>query len=298
MKNKIKASVASIILFLLLLVQVQATPKYTPTAFKVDVIGKGKPVILIPGLSCSGDVWQETVARYKQDHELHVLTLAGFAGQPAIETETFLETVRVDLARYIRENKVKKPMVVGHSLGGFLGMWLSAKEPDLVGSLVVVDAAPFLPALIMPGATPETMKPMAVQMRQNILNQTAEQLRQTQPMLLKSMISDDARIAQALEWNLASDAPTVAQAMYELYTNDLRGELASVKAPTMVMASWIAYKDYGTTHELTQKNYAAQLAKLSNYELVINDKARHFIMWDDPEGFYSALDSFMAKHQK
>ncbi|GAB3825346.1 alpha/beta fold hydrolase [Pontibacter rugosus] len=298
MKNLIKTSAASILMLLLVLMQAQASPKYTPTAFKVEVTGKGKPVILIPGLSCSGEVWKETIDRYKKDHQLHVLTLAGFAGQPAIKTDNFLETVRLDLAKYIRENNIKKPMIIGHSLGGYLGIWLSAKEPDLVSSLVVVDAAPFLPALISPVATPETMKPMAAQMRQSILSQTPEQLRQSQPQVLKMMISDEARIAQALEWNLASDAPTVAQAMYELYTQDLRPEMASIKAPAMFVAAWVAYKDYGTTHETTKANYTAQLAKLPSYELVINDKAKHFIMWDDQEGFFAALDGFMAKTGK
>jgi len=285
-------------LLLFTLLQVQAKPKYVPGTFTVEVIGKGKPMILIPGLSCSGQVWAETVARYKESHQLHVLTLAGFAGQPAIQTDAFLEAVRTDLAGYIRENKLKKPMVVGHSLGGFLGMWLSVKEPDLIGSLVVVDAAPFLPALIMPGTTPEAAQTMALQMRQNIQSQTKEQMRQMQPMLLSTMISDQTNIAKALEWNLASDATTVAQAMYELYTTDLRQEIAHIKAPTLVMAAWIGYKDYGVTHESTEKSYAAQLSRLPNYQLVVNDKAKHFIMWDDAPGFYAALDKFMAQNQK
>ena len=41
--------------------------------FAVKVTGKGKPVILIPGLSCGPDVWDATVARLPRQarHERH-----------------------------------------------------------------------------------------------------------------------------------------------------------------------------------------------------------------------------------
>ena len=52
----------------------------TPTSFRVQVVGKGRPMILIPGLMSSGETWNSTVARYQDRFECHVLTLAGFAG--------------------------------------------------------------------------------------------------------------------------------------------------------------------------------------------------------------------------
>jgi N-formylmaleamate deformylase len=54
----------------------------TPKSFSVKIIGEGKPMIFIPGLYCKGDVWNETVARYKNNYKCYILTLAGFAGEP------------------------------------------------------------------------------------------------------------------------------------------------------------------------------------------------------------------------
>jgi hypothetical protein len=34
-------------------------------AFRVQVTGHGQPMILIPGLSCPGEVWSSTVAHYQ-----------------------------------------------------------------------------------------------------------------------------------------------------------------------------------------------------------------------------------------
>jgi len=90
-----------------------------PRSFSVEVHGRGSPVLLIPGLACGGEVWAQTVDRYQASHELHVLTLAGFAGQKPIEAPS-LSTVRSELAAYIREHRLERPIVVGHSLGGFV----------------------------------------------------------------------------------------------------------------------------------------------------------------------------------
>src|SRR5450432_2901769 len=117
---------------------------FEPTSFGVAVSGHGRPVILIPGLGCPGSVWDETVA-HLSTHETHVLTLSGFAGRAPI-TAPLAATVRVELAAYIRDRHLDHPIVIGHSLGGFIAYWLAETEPDLVGPVIIVDAAPALGA--------------------------------------------------------------------------------------------------------------------------------------------------------
>jgi N-formylmaleamate deformylase len=45
--------------------------------------------------------------------------------------------------------------------------------------------------------------------------------------------------------------------------------------------------------EQVEKNFRDQYAKLKNFQLVLSDKARHFVMLDDPEGFFAASDAFL-----
>src|SRR5690242_18056396 len=77
---------------------------FKPTAFSVQVTGTGRPVVFIPGLTCSGEVWEGTLAHLAGNSKIqaHVLTIAGFAGQPPIAMPPFLSKVRDDLAAYIR----------------------------------------------------------------------------------------------------------------------------------------------------------------------------------------------------
>jgi pimeloyl-ACP methyl ester carboxylesterase len=55
--------------------------------------------------------------------------------------------VAEEIARYITENHLDHPVVVGHSMGGTIGMMLAARHPDLVGKLMVVDMVPFMGAM-------------------------------------------------------------------------------------------------------------------------------------------------------
>jgi N-formylmaleamate deformylase len=276
-------------LFLLSVAAMAQTP-----SFHVDIVGKGAPMILIPGFASSGKTWDSTVARYKGRYQCHVLTLAGFAGEPRIEAP-FLETVRKDLAAYIRKNKMDKPVIVGHSLGGFMALWLAEKEPDLVGPLVIVDSLPFLAAVMQPGATVESVKPMAEGMRKMFSGPPTEETEKQSQASIKAMVTKPEDYEMIVGWGKKSDRIAEGNAMYEMMTTDLRDDLGTITSRTIVIGTWIGYKQYGVTREQVEKNFNDQYSKLKNYQLVLDDKARHFVMLDDPEGFFAATDGFLAR---
>src|ERR671935_226720 len=110
-----------------------------PAAFTVQTVGGGPPMVLIPGLSSSGDVWTSTVEKYRARYTCYVLTLAGFAGGPGAIPPTkgpYLARIRDELLEYIARNKLRRPVVVGHSLGGVIALWAAAVEPDTVGAVI------------------------------------------------------------------------------------------------------------------------------------------------------------------
>ncbi|MBX2962733.1 MAG: alpha/beta hydrolase [Cyclobacteriaceae bacterium] len=267
--------------------------------FKVEKTGKGKRhMILIPGLTCAGEVWSETVARYEKQYTLHVISLPGFAGTPAVAKDEYLKSMRDELISYIKINKLKKPIMVGHSLGGFLCLWISAVEPDLVGPNFIVDALPYFPAIQDPKATVESMKPMATSMRDMMKNASPEQTKQSQQYYLNTMASAPDKLEIIGQWGIESHSPTVAQAMYEMQTTDLRQELATIKVPVTVLGAWIAYKDYGVTQDSTFKNFSDQYQQVKNVTIQLTDTAKHFIMYDDPEWFFQNMDKFLNQHAK
>ncbi|RSK47055.1 alpha/beta fold hydrolase [Hymenobacter rigui] len=262
--------------------------------FTVRVVGKGRPVLLIPGLTCPGAVWDETVARYQKQYQCHIITLSGFGGAAApASTDKLLLNVRDQLLAYIKTQKLQQPAIIGHSLGGFMALWMSATQPAAVGPLVIVDSLPFMGAVQNPAATAEQIRPMAEQMRQQVSQGHLNATQQRQ--MAAGMVTDTARITQVTRWGLQSDPATVAQAMYDMYTTDLRPDVARIQQPVLVLGAWAAYKPYGSTKESTAAIFNQQYAKLPHYRLEMSEAGKHFLMYDDQQWFFQQTDAFLKQ---
>lgn len=136
---------------------------------QVEVIGTGRPVLMIPGLNSGAQVWRETCAALQPQVQCHLIQLPGFAGAPAVASDDFLSAMRDRLLAYSADRKLDHPAVIGHSLGGVLALQMAIAAPQKVGPLVIVDALPYFGAVQNPAATPATFKPMAEQMRAGML---------------------------------------------------------------------------------------------------------------------------------
>ncbi len=280
------------IIFLLIILSISIAGR--AEGLKVNVVGEGPPMIFIPGLTCDGAVWNETVVKYKDQYQCHIFTLPGFAGNPSIDfKDEYLATMQNLILTYLKEQQIKKPVAVGHSIGGFLVLAMAKDDPDLFSKLIIVDSLPFLIEAQVPGSTPESAKIFAANMKKMMLNQPAESVGATQKAMLQSMINDPKDIAVAAKWGADSDIETVAQAMYELYITDLRDEIQKIESPVLVMGAWVAYKNYGATRENTMAKFKNQYAKIKDLRVNLTDKGKHFIMWDDPEFLFNEIDSFL-----
>ena len=266
----------------------------TPTAFTVDVTGQGRPLILIPGLASSGEVWQGTVARLcgpKTGRACHVLTLAGFAGVAPIEGD-LLAQAEQQLADYISTQKLGRPAIIGHSLGGFLALKMAIDHPAQTGKLLIVDSLPALGAVQMPSITPEQLQAMSSQMQSAMRAQDAASSSASQRRTVAGMASAPADVERIIGWGQRSDRETVIRAMGTLMASDLRQDVAKVQSPTLVLGTWIAYKDYAP-RAATENVFRSQYRQLPGVQVVMAETARHFIMYDDPHWLHGQIEQFL-----
>ena len=266
----------------------------TPTAFKVDVTGQGRPVVLIPGLASSGEVWQGTVARLcgpQAGRQCHVLTLAGFAGVPPVAGDVLAQAEQ-QLAEYIVAQKLGQPAIIGHSLGGFLALKLAIDHPQQAGKLVIVDSLPALGATQMPSATPQQLQAMSAQMQAAMRAQDAATASASQRRSIAGMATAPADVERIIGWGQRSDQDTVIKAMGTLMASDLRQDVAKVQSPTLVLGTWIAYKDYAPRATIEQ-TFRSQFAQLPGARIEMADTARHFIMYDEPDWMFGRLEQFL-----
>lgn len=260
------------------------------TAFEVKVIGKGQPVILIPGYSCSGEVWNETLEHLKNKCQLHVLTLAGFSTAKPIQDEEILKTVHDQIIQYVKNKKLRKPMLIGHSLGAFMTLWLHSSEPDLFGKSICIDGVPFISAIYNPLATAEQLKTDPNYNKESVIENFKkipdEGYIENMTKSMAYQVNDTARARQIATWSFQSDRRTLGSTVVEMSTTDLRLELPKIKQEILILASIFE------TKENSMKVYGAQYELLKNKKLVVAD-SKHFIMYDQPEWFYAQVDEFL-----
>ncbi len=249
---------------------------YQPTSFHDAIAGSGRPVIFIPGLGCPGAVFDPLIAHLGGKVESHVLTLAGFAGEKPTQPP-LAAAVRKDLIRYIRSRRLESPIIVGHSMGGFIAYWLAATAPDLIGGVIVIDAGPALG-----DSDPETARTL-----RNMWAQAGDDALQNQVRAAySSMTTDPARIEPYLAAIGRSDRHAIGDAIYELVTTDLRDQVVKIRAPFLLVLA-----DGGL-----QGLYRSMAKPIANKQIVVLPHTRHFVWLDDPDGFDALLDAFLAAH--
>lgn len=260
----------------------------------VTVEGSGPDVVLIPGLTSSPRVWEATAAALP-GYRYHYVQVRGFAGAPAGDNAQtpIIAPVADEIARYIREANLERPAVIGHSLGGSLGLILAARHPDTVGKLMVVDMVPFAGVFAGgPMATPERLKPMVEKMRERADAKPPEQQAKDREAMIASMVKTESARAVPLADANASDPKVVAQAYDELLLTDLRPELKTIQAPLTVL--YVRPPTAPLSDEQMDMFYKMAFADVKGATLTRVPDSWHFIMLDQPERFQQDVKTFLA----
>ncbi|HEY1549239.1 MAG TPA: alpha/beta hydrolase [Kofleriaceae bacterium] len=262
---------------------------FTPTAFTVKVIGTGRPVIFIPGLASPASVWDHAVAHLTGRVQSHVLTLAGFAGAPPI-APPFMQQVHDQIVQYIKANNLQKPIVVGHSLGGVMALWLAETDPDIAG-VVDVDGFPFLAAVIDPSVTSETAATQGKAAAEQMAKSTPAQMVEQMKPLLSMWVTNPDDLQRLIDAAGKSDPPTIGAAFGEMIALDLRPDLGKIAMPVTIVAA--------TGSELPldklQAAWHTQVDPIKGVDLEFVGNSKHFVMLDQPDVFDKLLDTALAK---
>jgi pimeloyl-ACP methyl ester carboxylesterase len=275
--------------------QTEAPPAFTSDRISVVTRGAGPDVIFIPGLSSHRDVWAETADALDDRYTVHLVQLNGFGGFPAAGNAEgpVAAPVAEEIARYIAEQGLERPAVIGHSMGGTMGMMLAARHPNSVGKLMVVDMIPWMGAMFgPPGATAESVRPVADQVRAGMMAAPADQTSVAEATIATMIRTESAR-AQHVEYSRLSDRATSANAFHELIVTDLRPELANITAPTTVL--FVIPPNAPITPEQYEGYVRISYANLPNARIVKVDDAWHFIMIDQRERFIRDVEAFLAE---
>ncbi|SFK05266.1 Pimeloyl-ACP methyl ester carboxylesterase [Sphingomonas sp. NFR04] len=259
----------------------------------VQVLGRGSPVVLIPGLSSPRATWDGVVPELIKNHRVYLVQVNGFGGddprgnlQPGI-----LDGVVADLHTLIESRKLGAVPVVGHSMGGLVTLMLARAHPEDVKKALIVDALPFIGTLFAPAATAESLKPQAEMMRAQMASLYGKPVpEQVGQMIARQNALKPASQEKVAGWSAKADMRVSGQAIYEDMTTDLRPELPKIAAPITVLVPWTEARG---GEEKILGLYRAQYAGAPHATIRGVGDSGHFLMLDQPAAFERALMTFL-----
>lgn len=269
-------------LFSALCLNVFAQTKSYP--FEVLKTGKGKQsIIFIPGFASSGEVWNDTKTGFEKDFTCYTLTMSGFAGVKAQPNPSF-ENWKNEIAAYIKDNKIEKPIVIGHSMGGGLALAIAADYPELIGKIVVVDALPCLAALSDPSFKSKENNDCSATVKQMMgMNET--QFYDMQKQMMPRLLQDQSKLETVVSWSVKSNRNTFGQMYCDFYNTDLRAKISQIKCPSLVLLESYFINLKPAIDE--------QYKNLKTADFKYANKGLHFIMYDDKDWYLAQLNNFL-----
>ena len=86
--------------------------------------GKGQPVVLIHGFCEIGEMWRHFATSLSNEFRVICPDLPGCGKSPLTLSKNNLEEVAVQLEEWMEENSIYDPILIGHSLGGYVTLAL------------------------------------------------------------------------------------------------------------------------------------------------------------------------------
>jgi pimeloyl-ACP methyl ester carboxylesterase len=229
---------------------------------RYEVAGEeGEPVVLVHGLSGSTRWWARNVSALAGRHRVYLIDLPGFGAMRRLRRRFVLTEAASWLSAWMEAVGLENAHLVGHSMGGYVGIRLAAKRPESVRNLVLVD-------------------PAGVPTGRSMLGHLVPLLgaaRHATPSFLPVLARDALRMGPFTLWRAARD----------LLDEDVREDLCSIEARTLLV--------WGEKDTLVPPAVGEMLrAEIPDSRLLVLRRAAHVPMFDRPEDFNRALLAFLA----
>jgi len=102
---------------------------------------KGQDLIVIHGLFGMSDNWNTLGKQFAKYCRVHLIDLRNHGKSPH-STDFNYDVMSEDVLGYMKDHKIQKPILLGHSLGGKVAMKFAFTYHDKIDKLIVADIAP------------------------------------------------------------------------------------------------------------------------------------------------------------
>ena len=235
----------------------------------------GAPVLVLGNsLGTSRKVWDRQVAALGERFRLLRYELPGHGGSAAWPGPYSIAGLGAGVLALLDSAEIERAAYCGISLGGMIGMWLAASAPDRVAALGLVCTSAYLPPA-------DGWRSRADQVRTDGLASISAQsagrwftaaFADRQPEVVDSFVAELER----------ADPSGYAGCCLAIADMDLRADLSSIKAPTLVIS--------GADDPATPPEHGAAIATgIGRARQIVVEGAAHLANVSSPDEVTAAL---------
>jgi pimeloyl-ACP methyl ester carboxylesterase len=257
----------------------------------VDTGGDKPPLLFLHGL---GGVWQNwllNIAAFKHTHRCVTFDLPGFGESEMPREVISIPGFAAAADAVCRELGVENPVVIGNSMGGFVGAELALAFPTRVSKLVLVSAAGLSTEYVKAEPVLATARAWAALMtRLGSQSDTFMRRPRGRRLALQAVVRYPEKLSVPLATELARGAgsPGFNDAFRALLSYSFRDKLEKIEVPVLIV--------WGRNDILVPVDDAETFEHLigENAHSVIFDDTGHLAMMERPSRFNELVRGFLA----
>uniref|UniRef100_Q46YA9 Alpha/beta hydrolase fold protein n=1 Tax=Cupriavidus pinatubonensis (strain JMP 134 / LMG 1197) TaxID=264198 RepID=Q46YA9_CUPPJ len=236
-------------------------------------------VIIVPGITSPAITWGFVGEQFGHRFDTYVLDVRGRGLSEASDTLDYsLDAQAADVIAFAQALGLQRYAIVGHSMGGRIGVRAARQHPAGLTRLVMVD-----PPVSGPGrrAYPAQLPWYIDSICLARAGIDAEGMRRFCP----TWTEDQLRLRA--EWLHTCDERAILASFNGFHEDDIHADLPHVRVPTLLMTAGRG--------DVIRAEDVEEIRKLVPGVLVSHvPDAGHMIPWDDEAGFYRAFGDFLG----
>jgi len=248
--------------------------------------GKGESVILIHGLGLRSESWENQIKLLKKNYTVFAIDLPGHGKSKILsQRRVNLKSYCDEIIKFIKINRISKPILVGHSLGALITIEIAGLAPSILKCGVAISPIykKSLKAL-------KEIKVRAKEIRENPTEKVMVDIlikRWFSNSKSKKIIKCSNFIKKLLMLNMKFNYKGYSIA-YDVFSKLEGNSLNTIKKITIPMFYVTGEKDLNSTPLMSKK-----LAKINNNKYKVIKGARHILQSTHSELFNFYLIKFI-----
>lgn len=251
--------------------------------------GSGDETIIFShGLLMSGEMFTAQVDAFKDRYRCIVYDHRGQGKTPVAKDGYDMDTLTEDAAALIEKLNCAPCHFVGLSMGGFVGMRLAIRRPELLKSLMLMETS----------SDPEPADNVPKYKKLGFVARWLGMklvINKVMPIMFgKKFINDESRSAKREEWKqriISADRIGINRALFGVITREgVYEQLDKINTPTLII---VGDQDTATVPAKSERMHE----RIKNSKFVIIEGAGHSSSIEEPEQVNKAIEEFLVNRK-